>query len=205
MRKIDYISFFVLICKHNNKMVKNTKGGSGHKNLARKNVNSSSSKVRFSENEFECYALVTTMLGDGRCKVTTFRDNRPVDLICVIRGKFRGRNKSHNLVSPSSIVLVGIRDWSSASSVCDLLEVYSHDHLHIIRSAPHSYIPLLDNLLHKQSSTSTTHDFDFDFHFSSDTPFDPSHCLPNPYDNPNDTPFDNSFDNSFEPFDLQDI
>jgi len=173
-------------------MVKNTKGGSGHKNLARKNVNSSSSKVRFSENEFECYALVTTMLGDGRCKVTTFRDNRPLDLICVIRGKFRGRNKSHNLVSSSSIVLVGIRDWSSSSSLCDLLEVYSHDHLHIIRSAPHSYIPLLDNLLHKQSSS-----LDFDFDFSSDTslhntPFDPSHnyntTLPHNYSD------NNSFD-----------
>ena len=62
-------------------MVKNTTGGSKHKSMARKLVNAPvSNKIRYSEDEDECYAKVTKMLGNGMCHVNllhkeTFHDN----------------------------------------------------------------------------------------------------------------------------------
>jgi hypothetical protein len=48
--------------------------------------------------------------------------------LCVIRNKFRGRDKRDNTISPNVWVLVGIRDWEARigkPQKCDLLEVYS--------------------------------------------------------------------------------
>ena len=51
-------------------MVKNTTGGSKHKGMARKLVNAPiSNKIRFSEDDDECYARVVKMLGNGMCHV----------------------------------------------------------------------------------------------------------------------------------------
>lgn len=126
-------------------MVKNTKGGSGHKSQARKNVVSRNyTKIRLSLNEDECFGFVTTMLGDGRCRVNTLYKNSVVELLCVIRGKFRGRNKSQNFVSRGSLVLVGIRDWETPILTCDLLEIYDDEQVRIIRSNPSIDLSILD-------------------------------------------------------------
>jgi len=111
-------------------MVKNVKGGSGHKGQARKYTNESSSKrTRFSEDKMEIYACVTSLLGGANCAV------KCVDgeiRMCIIRGKFRGgRGKRGNMLTRGTWVLVGIREWSTESATdsesrkCDLLEVYS--------------------------------------------------------------------------------
>jgi len=111
-------------------MVKNTKGGSGHKGQARKFANvTSSKKTRLSEDEMEIYACVTGLLGGANCSV------KGVDgetRLCIIRGKFRGgRGKRGNMLTRGTWVLVGTREWSSESGSdkesrkCDLLEVYN--------------------------------------------------------------------------------
>ena len=112
-------------------MVKNTTGGSKHKGMARKLVNAPvSNKIRYSEDEDECYAKVTKMLGNGMCHVDLLhKDVMYNDVVCHIRGKFRSRNKKSNLVTIGSTVLVGIRSWSSNLDACDLLYIYNDNQI----------------------------------------------------------------------------
>ena len=115
-------------------MVKNTTGGSGHKSQARKLVSSGKSNhIRLSENEFERYAYVTKMLGNGMCYVLT---DSGATLTCHIRGKFRSRNKKNNMVTPMSLLLVGIRDWESEQKNCDMLELYDAEDVRQLRANP---------------------------------------------------------------------
>jgi initiation factor 1A len=119
-------------------MVKNTKGGSGHKKFARKHtIGAKSNKLRISEDEGEVYSIVTKMLGNGmfhcHCIDGILRLGH-------IRGKFSGRGKRDNMVEPGKWVLIGLREWDVPSEKsfkttvskgkekiqqCDLLEVYS--------------------------------------------------------------------------------
>jgi len=107
-------------------MVKNTKGGSGHKSQARKFVSTkSSNKTRLAENEYELYAFVVTKSG-GDNLIVMCQDEK--ERRCIIRGKFRSsRGKRDNFISKGSWILVGIRDWSSDNQLCDLLEVYNEN------------------------------------------------------------------------------
>jgi len=112
-------------------MVKNTKGGSGHKGQARKHVVSSATtlKTRLSENhELEQYAFIVKRLGGEFCHVMCHDGKLR---LCVIRGKFRGgRGKRDSFINNDSWVLVGIREWETVNEKseklgkCDLLEVY---------------------------------------------------------------------------------
>lgn len=79
-------------------MVKNTKGGSGHKSQARKFASvSSSKKTRLSEDEMEIYACVTSLLGGANCSVKCVDGETR---LCIIRGKFRGgRGKRGNMLT----------------------------------------------------------------------------------------------------------
>lgn len=110
-------------------MVKNTKGGSGHKSMARKSVitpSKQSVKTRLAMEEGEIYAQVTKMLGDGKCHVLC-QDGKT--RLCVIRGKFRKRGKRDNPLSNGKWILVGERSFESEKTGklenCDLLEIYS--------------------------------------------------------------------------------
>ncbi len=115
-------------------MVKNTQGGSKHKSQARKLVNAPiSSKIRISECEDECYARVEKMLGNGMCHVNVFhKQNILPNIICHIRGKFRGRNKKANFVSKDSFVLVGMRSWEININACDLISIYNDHQVELI-------------------------------------------------------------------------
>jgi len=110
-------------------MVKNIKGGSGHKGQARKHTNESTSKTRFAEDDMEVYACVISLLGGANCSVKCIDGQ---DRLCIIRGKFRGgRGKRTNMLTRGTWVLVGIREWSADAASekegrkCDLLEVYN--------------------------------------------------------------------------------
>ena len=110
-------------------MVKNVKGGSKHKKMARRTVNHStqSERVRVSECEDEIYASVSKLYGNGRVSVTC---NDDIERNCVIRKKFRGKNKSRgNELRVGTYVLVGRRGFESGKEkeVTDLLYVYSND------------------------------------------------------------------------------
>ena len=112
-------------------MVKNVKGGSGHKAQARKYTSTSSTKqsvkTRIALESGELYAQVTKILGNGMCHVLC-QDNQT--RLCFIRGKFRGRGKRDNTISNGKWILVGLRDYESEKTGdklenCDLLDVYS--------------------------------------------------------------------------------
>jgi translation initiation factor IF-1 len=109
-------------------MVKNTHGGNKAKGFARKSYAKGSNSLRISENDFEVYAQVIKILGGINCHVV---DTDGTQMLCHIRGKFRGRGKRDNLLANGTWVLVGLRDWEKEPSPgkllnCDLLEVYSN-------------------------------------------------------------------------------
>jgi initiation factor 1A len=109
-------------------MVKNTTGGNKAKGHARKTMDRPASfALRIAETADEMYAQVTAPLGNGMCHVLCAEDG--VTRLCHIRGKFRGRGKSSNIVKRGSWLLVGRRDWETPKDKkmenCDLLEVYS--------------------------------------------------------------------------------
>lgn len=109
-------------------MVKNVKGGSSHKKMARRLVNQAkaSSKTRLADPKEPCemYANVLKMYGQN-CDVMC---NDGIERLCVIRKKFKGRNKRNNTITIGTKVLVGLRDWEGdrdgKKPHCDLMEVY---------------------------------------------------------------------------------
>lgn len=127
---------------------RNTTGGSAHKGLARKFINSnqrSNDVLASPQNPGEHFAIVSKMLGDGKCRVNvSLDDGNIVELLCHIRGKFRGRNKKHNIVSLSSILIVGIRDWESNLSNCDLIHIFD---ISFISSLPSHSSNIISSLL----------------------------------------------------------
>ena len=114
-------------------MVKNKKGGSSHKKMARKNVapkGGYNKKLRKAVEEGEMYARVTAMLGGGHARIICADG---VERTLVIRGKFRGRNKRDNTIKLNTFVLVGLQSVSFGAVIqkkkgklekADLLEVY---------------------------------------------------------------------------------
>lgn len=108
-------------------MVKNKTGGNKSKKSARKfsNPTITNRKLRLAEEEGETYATVIKLLGGPNCEVVT---NDGLTRLCVIRNKFRGRDKRDNTIAPGVWILVGIRDWEArvgSEKKCDLLEVYT--------------------------------------------------------------------------------
>jgi initiation factor 1A len=110
-------------------MVKNVKGGSGHKGQARKhttnNSNSNMINTRLALIDGELYAQVTKNMGNGMCHVIC-QDGKT--RLCIIRGKFRGRGKRDNTITNGKWILIGLREYESERKDklenCDLLEVY---------------------------------------------------------------------------------
>jgi initiation factor 1A len=123
-------------------MVKNVKGGTGHKKQASKYTTQPSKltvKLRLAVYEGEIYAQVTKLLGNGMCHVLC--DDLKTRL-CFIRGKFRGRGKRDNTLTPGKWILIGLRDYETAKKDkldnCDLLEIYSDlDKDRLQSQAPH--------------------------------------------------------------------
>jgi hypothetical protein len=108
-------------------MVKNASGGNKAKGFARKNFAKKDTPLRLSEDELELYAQVTKVHGGAMCQVSTLEGT---DLLCHIRGKFRGRGKRDNFIGNGTWLLVGLRDWEKEPapgklSNCDVIEVYN--------------------------------------------------------------------------------
>lgn len=122
-------------------MVKNTTGGSRHKKQARKNTNAEQvrqrTRLKDPKESCEMYAIVTRNFGQGNCEVMC---NDGINRMCVIRNKFKGRNKRGNRVDVGIRVLVGLRDWEvragDKKEKCDLLEVYDNRELEDLKKDP---------------------------------------------------------------------
>jgi hypothetical protein len=117
------------------KMVKNVNGGNKAKGYAKKNyTNKKKEELRVSQNDLEVYAQVTKVLGGSMCHVNTLEGT---EMLCHIRGKFRGRGKRDNFIGNGTWMLVGLRDWENIEIKtenksgkekplnCDVIEVYS--------------------------------------------------------------------------------
>jgi initiation factor 1A len=108
-------------------MVKNVGGGNKSKGFARKNFVKKDHALRVSEEEDEVYAQVTKIFGGPMCQVVTLDG---VEMLCHIRGKFRGRGKRDNFIGNGTWLLVGKREWEKESTRgkllnCDVIEVYN--------------------------------------------------------------------------------
>jgi initiation factor 1A len=134
-------------------MVKNAFGGSKSKSIARKHETSTSQFIRMIQDPSEKFAIVKKIFGGSICQV--FCD----DLLtrqAIIRGKFRGKGKRHNIISSGTLVLVGLRDFSH-SLICDIIEVYSPTEFYSISQKPSFPSFILHNNIQQH------HDDDFLF------------------------------------------
>lgn len=149
-------------------MVKNVKGGSGHKSQARKfastGVSKQTSKLRIVEEDGEIYAQVTKVFGNGMCDVLCIDEKTR---LCIIRGKFRGRGKRDNTIRPGSWVLVGKREWESEKKdekeKCDLLEVYSDFDIERLKKSVHENWKIFANMDIVKSKTDVDLEDTFEF------------------------------------------
>lgn len=120
-------------------MVKNTFGGSSHKKFARSSMAPAANKafLRTAKEDGEFYAYVNKMYGNGMCNVV---DMNTREYMCVIRGKFRGKNKKNNRLDIGTWVLVGLRSWESTTAkkdvklTCDLLEIYTKEEIERLKA-----------------------------------------------------------------------
>jgi|UniRef100_A0A6C0IMP2 initiation factor 1A len=116
-------------------MVKNTQGGARTKGMARKHMNGGGGgrKLRIPVEEGEEFGCVTKLYGNGMCEIYT-NDNEK--LTGIIRGSMRGRQKRHNKVTASTVVLVGLRTWESTKKNCDILCLYEDDEVEQLKNMP---------------------------------------------------------------------
>lgn len=105
-------------------MVKNTVGGKKGKMMANKNGNVGGNIRMIEFPEIEEIVCVTRVFGGGLFEVI---DNLENKYSAILRGKMRGHNKRHNLVTLFSVLLVAKRVDTDPKK-CDILFVYdSHD------------------------------------------------------------------------------
>ena len=113
-------------------MVKNKKGGSRHKKMARKGQTDpdKKEKLRYPNNDAEIIACITKVYGHGMAEVMC---NDGITRLCIIRKKFKGRNKRDNFIKLNGLVLVGRREWEIVAEhkkqKVDLIYVYSDNQL----------------------------------------------------------------------------
>jgi len=143
-------------------MVKNTTGGTGTKSLARKHQGKGGSTLQLPEIvEYEKFACVTKIFGNGMCQIVT---NENLTLIGHIRGKFRAKkNKRHNIITVNSIVLVGLRDMENPPKNCDLMTIYDDNEIEQLRQLPNINIDKLLNLRLSYDGISNKQINDIDF------------------------------------------
>jgi hypothetical protein len=121
-------------------MVKNTIGGKKGKMLSKKQHGMNSSSFPISRDEEEIYVCVTKIFGGGVFEVV---DKNKLKYKAYLRGKMKGSNKRHNLVSMNSILLVGIRSDLSDKFSVDILFVYDNHHIQTLSLDSHFPISLL--------------------------------------------------------------
>lgn len=146
-------------------MVKNIKGGKGHKSMGRKFQNqSTNNQLILSSDPLEKYAIVTKMYGNGMCEVWYLNDkNESIKVIGHIRNKMRGRQKRHNTVTSNAFVLVGLRDWESTPKNCDILNIYDTNQVEQLKQRPDINISGLTQFITNSNPSNTIEESGFEF------------------------------------------
>lgn len=146
-------------------MVKNKKGGRNHKKMASKGAKNHqhTAKLRLPGQEGEMIARVMKTYGHGMLEVLC---NDGVTRLCIIRKKFRGRNRRDNDTRIHSFILVGIRAFEVVAAgkkeKCDLIYVYNDSQKLKIKQGGHVAARLLQD--------KGDHAEDGGFIFSKDAP-----------------------------------
>lgn len=185
-------------------MVRNLKGGTGTKGLARKHQTSGDKAgggghLRLPTCSDEQFACVSKMLGNGMCQIIT---NNNLSLIGHIRNKFRGRQKRHNTITASMIVLVGLRSWETSPKNCDILCIYDDNFFQQILAFPNFNLSFLQSFIHnlypndKNNNNNNDISTQNDVVFNNDDlpPIDFIHHNDNDNDNDNNTLLANHID-----------
>jgi hypothetical protein len=147
-------------------MVKNQFGGSKSKKMGRKFLNAPvDRKLRLAEDEDEKYGVVTKLLGQGMVYTDVVDKSGTIEMICIIRKKFKGRGKRDNTLRIGSLILIGARSWEvikdSSKPKCDLLEVYNDGEVNKLKKG--GYVDSIlskitentdDNILFEDAQTS---------------------------------------------------
>lgn len=141
-------------------MVKNKKGGSGHKKMANKMGDTHSKEIIIPHDKDEMFAIVLKNYGNGRSEV---RCNDGKRRMLYIPRRFRGRNRIDNMVSPGALVLVGLRSWELRQGdkmpKCDLLYVYDESDVNRLKRSQTS---IEWNILRTENSGMDFGDLGFD-------------------------------------------
>ena len=100
-------------------------GKSGNRKVNRaKNFNLVNG-IRLALEDEEKYAVCLKLFGGGMCSV---KCEDGVCRTCVMRSKFRGKDRRDNMITQGTLLLVGLREWERVpdgkQQKCDLLEVY---------------------------------------------------------------------------------
>ena len=104
-------------------MTKNSgKGGKKHKSLK----NTPMREIVYRENDQE-YAIVTNMLGHGRCHAVSFSDK--ISRLCIIRGNMR--KKSAFFIRKGDVILISLRDYQEDKA--DIIHLYTIDEVNTLK------------------------------------------------------------------------
>jgi translation initiation factor IF-1 len=145
-------------------MVKNTKGGKGHKSLGRKYQSQTNNVLRLSTDPLEQYAFVTKIYGGGMCEVWFIdKNNKNVKIIGHIRKKMKGRQKRHNTIIPNSYVLIGLRDWESEPKNGDIICIYDENQIELLKQNPSVNLSSLNQFNTTKHESSVLEDDEFTF------------------------------------------
>jgi len=143
-------------------MVKNMSGGNKSKGFARKNTIKKDNALVISTDELEVYAQVTKLLGGAMCQVVCLDGT---EMICHIRGKFRGRHKRDNMIQNGTWLLVGKREWEKEPvhgklQNCDVIEVYTEQDKQKLKNnlATINWMPFIVNETKLNTSTPSSED-----------------------------------------------
>jgi translation initiation factor IF-1 len=110
---------------------------------------------------------VTKLLGNGMCHVWCQDDKTR---LCIIRGRFRGKNKRDNMIAVGKWILIGLREYETEKKDkmdnCDLLEIYSdHDKEELKIKVKIDWRKFIEN---DSANTFTKHDSDNNIVFSDE-------------------------------------
>jgi initiation factor 1A len=151
-------------------MVKNLKGGKGHKKLGAKysNIAQEQTQIRLKKDVDERYGMVESILGNGHFYVCCDDDQKR---ICRIGGKFKKRRRD-NLVVKNGFVLIGLYGFETQvkdkMEKCDLLETYTDTEVKRLLDKEkdtnsRKFIEKVLNQQFESTEKATTDDKGFDF------------------------------------------
>ena len=184
-------------------MVKNKTGGNKAKKQGRKHASVPQNRnTRFAKEDGEMYAVITKIFGGPNCEAIC---NDGKTRMCVIRNKFRGRDKKDNTILNNTWVLVGLRDWEVVGNgkleKCDLLEVYRNNEKEKIINTLNKNE--LINIINIGEEDSQIDNNDTGFHITDEDTKLIDELIQNDNSNSNDVDNDNKSDDEF--IDLDEI